>query len=58
MTTKEPLESLREHGREEGSKDHMNLPGRATKIDDKTYQWEPAETLAIDLSKFHPQASK
>jgi hypothetical protein len=40
------------------SKDIMNLPGKVTRLDDKVYQWEPAETLEIDPTKFHPQASK
>lgn len=34
----------------------MKLPGKVTKVGPKTYRWEPAETLEIDDSKWHPQA--
>ena len=55
METKEQLAA---QNHEEQGDPIMKLPGKVTKVGPKTYRWEPAETLEIDASNWHPQASK
>lgn len=42
----------------EDKEDELKLPGTVIKIDEHTFEWDPAETLEIDPSRFHFQASK
>jgi hypothetical protein len=55
METKEQLAA---QNHEEQDDPIMKLSGKVTKVGPKTYRWEPAETLEIDASNWHPQASK